>query len=387
LPLGSEAIDALLRDLLGDDQSVAPLGERIRARTGGNPFFIEEVVQALVESGHLKGRRGAHQLARSVDEVAIPASVQNVLAARIDRLAEREKQVLQAAAVIGKEFAEPILHRVMTDAGAHDAAPVSTAELSEALRALTQGEFLYEEALYPEAVYAFKHPLTQEVAYGSQLASRRVRLHATIARALEERAPERLDQQAALLAHHWDEAREPLLAARWHRRAAEWSGLANAEQTFRHLRQARELVQGLPLSAERDDLAAAAIGMLSTGARRGDAVGARPTADEALTLAAARGTRSDVVDAYVVRARIGLRAGAPCAEIEADLAEADALVATTGDRFAAPVVLMVRAELAERLGDAAARQRHLREAERLCREMGAPLRAEDVARLAKEHGC
>jgi class 3 adenylate cyclase len=249
LPLGPTAIDELLHDLLGADASLVGLGARIHERTAGNPFFIEEAVQALVEDGRLTGVRGAYRLARPIAEVAVPASVQAVLAARIDRLAEREKEVLHAAAVIGREFPEPVLRDVVA---------LAEADLADALRALTRAEFLYEEALYPEARYAFKHPLTQEVAYGSQLGDRRARVHAAVARALEERARGREDEQAAILAHHWEEAREPLVAARWHRRAAERSGLTNVEQTFHHWGRVRALVQGLPAADERDQLAALA---------------------------------------------------------------------------------------------------------------------------------
>src|SRR5205823_5930304 len=109
LPLGPEAIAELLASLLGTDPSLAGLVERMRERTRGNPFFIEEVVQSLLEAGTLQGTRGSYRLARPVAEVTIPATVQAVLAARIDRLPEREKQIVQTAAVIGTEFSEPIL--------------------------------------------------------------------------------------------------------------------------------------------------------------------------------------------------------------------------------------------------------------------------------------
>jgi len=117
---------------------------------------------------------------RPVETIALPATVQALLAARIDRLAEREKAVLHTAAVIGQEFTEPVPRRV---------AALPEAELAAALRTLVAGEFVYEEALYPEAVYSFKHPLTQEVAYGSQLAERRRQVHAAVARAIEETHP------------------------------------------------------------------------------------------------------------------------------------------------------------------------------------------------------
>ena len=118
--------------------------------------------------------------------------------------------MLQAAAVIGKEFAEPVLRRV---------ADVGPDELEESLRELVSSEFVYPQELYPEAVFAFKHPLTQEVAEGSQLGERRAAIHAAVARAIAERYPERLDERAALLAQHWEAAGDELEAARWHRDA------------------------------------------------------------------------------------------------------------------------------------------------------------------------
>src|SRR5262249_17603411 len=113
LPLGPEAIAELLRDLLGTDPSVTSLGSRIRERTGGNPFFIEETVQALAEPGSLEGTRGAYRLVRPAAELALSPTVQAVLASRIDRLEDREKHVLQTAAVIGRNFSEPILRHVI----------------------------------------------------------------------------------------------------------------------------------------------------------------------------------------------------------------------------------------------------------------------------------
>ena len=112
----------------------------IHTRTKGNPFFIEEVVQTLIERGHLTGARGAYRLATPVDALQVPATVQAVLAARIDRLGEREKQVLQTAAVIGKEFSEPVLVQVLADVAPRDASP---ADLAAALRSLAQAEFVY----------------------------------------------------------------------------------------------------------------------------------------------------------------------------------------------------------------------------------------------------
>jgi class 3 adenylate cyclase/tetratricopeptide (TPR) repeat protein len=240
-PLGAEAIEEMLADLLGSDPSLDGLSELVRERTQGNPFFIEELVQSLVEAGSLEGERGAYRLVRPVAEAAVPASVQAVLSARIDRLPRREKAVLQAAAVIGKEFSEPVLAHVFG---------LAQPELEDALRNLVAAEFVYEQELYPEALYAFKHPLTQEVAYGSQLGERRTTVHAAVARAIAEHYPEQLDERAALLAQHWEAAGETLEATRWHARAAAWSGYNDPTQALRHWSSVRELTDALPKSAE-----------------------------------------------------------------------------------------------------------------------------------------
>jgi adenylate cyclase len=187
----------------------------------------------------LTGERGAYRLERAVDAITMPATVQAVLAARIDRLPEREKTLLQTAAVIGKEFAESILRRI-----------VANTDLAPSLRALVAAEFLYEEALYPELIYSFKHPLTQEVAYRSQLGERRRHLHAAVARAIEEAYPAKLDERSALLAHHWEEAGEAFVAAASHQRAAEWIGVRDRAETLRHWARVRHLLATVPSSAE-----------------------------------------------------------------------------------------------------------------------------------------
>ncbi len=259
--LGQAAIDELLVDLLGSDPSLAGLAELIQERTEGNPFFIEEVVQSLTEAGSLEGARGAYRLVAPVTDLRVPDTVQAVLAARIDRLPERDKQLLQTAAVIGRKFAEPILAGV---------AELPEAELATALAALQAADFIFEESLYPEAAYEFKHPLTHDVALGSQLAERRRRIHAAVARAIEERQPDRANEQSGLLAHHWEEAGEDFLAAVWHRRAAEWVGVQDAGEAVRHWRRVRSLLTDLPASPEADrHRLEACIRLLSVGYRLG----------------------------------------------------------------------------------------------------------------------
>jgi class 3 adenylate cyclase len=257
-PLGPEAIRELLRDQLGDDPSVAALPGMIHERTKGNPFFIEEVVQTLVESGHLEGSRGAYRLRTALDALEIPPSVQAILAARIDRLPEREKQLLQTAAVIGKTFSETLLRQVIARVSKLD----ETA-LSEALSALVAAEFLFEASLYPQLEYSFKHPLTQEVAQGSQLRERRVRVHAAVAEALEE-AGGNQDERAAEIAQHWAEADDSARAARWSHRAAEWAGLSDPHEGLRHWRRVRELAPRIADERERNELALQACVQLFT---------------------------------------------------------------------------------------------------------------------------
>src|SRR5262245_17044993 len=245
LPLGPEATANLLHDLLGADPSVAPLHDRIRERAAGNPFFIEEIVQSLVEARCLEGTRGRYRLVRPVADAVIPLTVQAVLDARIDRLPERERMVLKTRAVIGKEFGGPLLKRVVD---------LPEAELGTALQALTAAEFLYEAALYPETVYAFKHPLTQEAAYRSQLGERRAHVHRAVARATADLYRDRLDERAALLAYHWEAAGDALEAARWHRRAAEWVRATDLSAAVDHWRRVRSLLEKVPESTETVEL-------------------------------------------------------------------------------------------------------------------------------------
>jgi len=243
VPLGPEAMAELLRDLLGSDPSLAGLAERIRERTGGNPFFIEEIVQALVEGDSLEGTRGAYRLARPVEQLTLPATVQAVLAARIDRLGEREKAVLQTAAVIGREFAEPILQRV--------AARPET-ELRAALQTLVRAEFLYEAALFPEFEYAFKHPLTQEVAYSSLLLERRKALHERTAQAIEALHAGHLDERYGELAHHYGQGGNVPKAVEYLRQAGQQAIRRSAYvEGIEQLKTALDMLVTLPTTPER----------------------------------------------------------------------------------------------------------------------------------------
>ena len=202
-PLPPASADAFLQALLGDDPGLEALKPLLIARTAGNPFFLEESVRTLVETGVLVGAPGAYRLAQALPAIQVPATVQAVLAARIDRLPPEEKHLLQTAAVIGTEVPLPLLQTI---------AELPEATLHRGLAHLQAAEFLYETRLFPEQVYTFKHALTHEVAYGGLLQERRRVLHARIVEALEHLAPDRLAEQVERLAHHalrgevWDKA-------------------------------------------------------------------------------------------------------------------------------------------------------------------------------------
>jgi class 3 adenylate cyclase/tetratricopeptide (TPR) repeat protein len=201
--LAPESAGELLDGLLGYGPELQALKPLLIERTEGNPFFLEESVRDLVETGVLTGERGAYRPARPLATMHVPATVQAVLAARIDRLAPEDKQVLQAAAVVGKDIPFVLLREV---------AEKTEGELQQILARLQAGEFLYETSLFPEIEYTFKHALTYEVTYGSSLQSRRRELHARIVQAIERLRADRLAEHVDVLAHHavraeaWDKA-------------------------------------------------------------------------------------------------------------------------------------------------------------------------------------
>jgi class 3 adenylate cyclase len=192
-PLPPESTEALLDALLGSDATLAPLKRLVIERTEGNPFFIEETVRSLVETGVLLGERGAYRLTRVVHGLQVPATAQAMLAARIDRLAPEDKRLLQAAPVIGTDVPFELLRAVADE---------PEERLRRGLAQLQATEFLYETRLFPDLEYSFKHALTHEVAYGSLLAERRRVFHARIVEAIERLSSDRLAENVERLGHH-----------------------------------------------------------------------------------------------------------------------------------------------------------------------------------------
>ena len=225
--LPAPATSQMLQALAGDDESLASLKPLLATRAGGNPLFLEESVRVLVETGVLEGERGAYRLTTDLATVRVPATVQAVLAARIDRLPPETKHLLQTSAVIGREVPFTLL-QVVVD--------LSDDDLRQGLARLQDAELLYEMSFLADPEYVFKHPLIHEVAYGSLLAEQRRALHVRIVEAIEQLYGGRLAEQVERLAHHavraelWEKAVRYLRQAG--AKAAARSALSDARAWF-----------------------------------------------------------------------------------------------------------------------------------------------------------
>jgi tetratricopeptide (TPR) repeat protein len=242
-PLAKESAEEMLSALLGDGKDLLPLKRLIIERTEGNPFFMEEIREALFDQGVLT-RNGAVKLAKPMSEVRLPPTVQGVLASRIDRLGRDEKDLLQTLAVIGKESSLSLIRKV---AGRADD------ELERMLSELQLAEFIYEQPAVSDIDYTFKHALTQEVANGSLLSERRTELHRRIAMAIESLYGERLEDHYGELAHHYSRASETAKAVHYLSLAGEQALERSAySEAFAHLTSGLELLNSLPEAAARD---------------------------------------------------------------------------------------------------------------------------------------
>ncbi len=244
-PLGQGHAQEFLSALLGDSAALQPLKQLILEKTEGNPFFMEEIVQALHEQGVVARLTagGAHSPVSLPADLHLPATVQGVLAARIDRLAAAEKELLQTLAVIGKEFSWGLVHQVVSR-------PAD--ELQGLLGRLQTAEFIYEQPAFPEVEYTFKHALTQEVAYNSLLIERRKGLHERTAQAIEAMYPTRLEDYYGDLANHYSRSGNTQNAWDYLRLAGQPAVQRSANRkVFNHLTTALELLKTLPDTPER----------------------------------------------------------------------------------------------------------------------------------------
>ncbi|MCP8690317.1 adenylate/guanylate cyclase domain-containing protein [Marinobacterium sedimentorum] len=243
-PLGQPDAESLLRSLLGPRPDLTPVADGILDKTEGNPFFIEEVIQTLVEEGVLIGSRGCYRLGKPVADLQLPMTVQGVLAARIDRLQPDSKALLQILAVIGKEFSFSLVQRMTGES--HDG-------LMLLLTRLESGDFIYSMPAFPEQEYAFKHALTLEVTYRSLLSERRSDLHERTAQAIEGLYRDRLDEHYVELAHHYSRSGNAAKAIEYLQLAGQQAvqRYANTE-AIALLSKALELLASLPETTPRD---------------------------------------------------------------------------------------------------------------------------------------
>jgi adenylate cyclase len=233
-PLSTTQTAALIGELLGTDSSVQGLAEVISERAGGNPFFAEEIVRDLAERGAVHGARGSYLLHGDVAlqqiGATVPATLQGVIAARVDRLSFAAKRTLSAAAVIGSRFSPQLVTALGID-------PV--------LDELVAGELIDQVGFTPKVEYAFWHPLIRSVAYESQLKSDRAELHRRLAATIEQREPESADENAALIAEHLKAAGDLHAAFDWYMRAGGWlthRDITAARASWRHARDVADQI-------------------------------------------------------------------------------------------------------------------------------------------------
>ena len=241
-PLGGQSADEMLHALLGGDASLQSLKRLIIEKTQGNPFFMEEIVRALVEQGVLV-RNGATRLTKPLTEIHVPPTVHGILASRIDALPASQKDLLQTLAVIGKDFPLNLVRHIT-------ASPDD--RLEPMLKGLQAGEFIYEQPALGEAEYTFKHALTQEVAYNSVLMERRRLLHERTGEAIEALFKDRIDDHLAELAHHYSRTANTRKAVEYLFRAGSQAAARSAHsEAVTRLSSALEFLKHLPDDAER----------------------------------------------------------------------------------------------------------------------------------------
>ena len=242
--LGRDDAESLLIALLGADAALDPLKQFVIDRTQGNPFFMEEYVRTLFDQGILERGAEGIGLARTLSSIEMPATVQGVLAARIDRLQPEDKAFLQMLAVLGMASPLRLIERL---------APFAEVQLQEMLDRLQATEFILELPAFPDVEYVFKHALTREVAYGQLVADSRRNLHSRAAQAMEALFSDRLDDHCSELAHHYARSDDLPKAVDFLQRAATQAmGRSAYVAAIDHVTSALALLRGLTDEAARD---------------------------------------------------------------------------------------------------------------------------------------
>lgn len=237
---GLEATEAqgFLRSLIGGDPSLAPVAATIAERTGRVPLFMEEVVRALVQEGRLTGAPGHRVAARPIEELPVPPNVASTIAARIGRLTDRQRWILQVAAVAGETFGIERLTRLLGQ---------DASDLRDTLEALQRAGFLVEREVYPVHRFGFRHALIEAVAYGALSAQTRERLHARVLELLEEEHAAEPESVVESLARHALRAGAREKAIDYKLRAARRALRHSAHQAaLAHLAHGLEALAALP---------------------------------------------------------------------------------------------------------------------------------------------
>ena len=292
-PLETKESIAIMRSVLGSENFPEELGRLIHEKTGGNPFFIEEVCRTLREEGTLSVVEGRATFTGSLVNVQLPDSVQTVIRTRLDRLDRESREVLRHAAVIGPEFDRQLLERTLSD----------PTPLSRSLENLKGLGLIQQVRVLPEAVYRFTHALTLQVAYDSLLAHQRKQLHEAVGRAIEDTRPERVEGELDRLAHHFGEAENWARAADYGRRASQRAaGLSQFSEALRLSQQATTWLLRLPSDASRQETR---VELLLEQERLSETLGARENQqaliDELLSLLAPAGPSGRLAEVHTRR--------------------------------------------------------------------------------------
>ncbi|MFC1857239.1 adenylate/guanylate cyclase domain-containing protein [Thermodesulfobacteriota bacterium] len=239
--LTAKSSTELVQAILEGGEVMPELRDLILSRAGGNPLYVEELSHNMLENGTIQRKDHQYVLTKNPSEIEVPDTIQGIIAARLDRVEESLKRIMQMASVIGREFAFRILQTIM---GMEEG-------LKSSLINLQGLEFISQKRLFPELEYIFKHALTQEVAYSSLLKERRKEIHEKIGQAIESLYPERLEEYYELLAYHYGQSDNKDKALEYLERANEKASKVSAmEEALVHFNEAMKLLDNLPDSEE-----------------------------------------------------------------------------------------------------------------------------------------
>ena len=232
----------LVEVILSEGEVSPDLSDFIVDRTAGNPLFIEEFTRGLLEAGSIQRDDARYVLSTPPTDIQVPDTIQGIIASRLDRLPEELKEIMQIAAVIGREFSFRLLEEVAGQGKV----------LKSYLMQLQSLEFVYEQSLFPEPEYIFKHALTQEVAYESLLLKKRREMHERIGRAIEELYPDRLEDHYETLAYHYSTSDNPEKTLTYLKLSGEKATKSYSDwEAIRFYREAIRLLDALPETDER----------------------------------------------------------------------------------------------------------------------------------------